>query len=106
MSNWIINGQDSPNYIPNYSAPQNFDINTTASDVIPAGAAGRVASISVTSDSSIIWVAFGMDVQPGVFWHVKLPPGYNNNNFQISAQKVSMACDTGKTAKVSIGVAG
>lgn len=103
MSNWIINGVDSPNYIPNYSAPQIVNINTTAADVIPAGAAGRVASISVTSDSSIIWVAFGLDVQPGVFWHVKLPPGYNNNDFKISAQKISMATEAG-TAKVSIGV--
>ncbi|MEL7038663.1 MAG: hypothetical protein AAFO04_24070 [Cyanobacteria bacterium J06592_8] len=106
MSNWIINGQDSPNYIPNYSAPTVKDISETAADVIPAGGAGRVASISVTSDSSIVWVAFGMTVQPGVFWHVKLPPGYNNNDFKLSSQTVSMACETGQTAKVSIGIAG
>lgn len=104
---WIITpATENPRDTPDYGAVEVKSITATSTEIIPAGTGPRFASLSNTPGGKNIYLSFGVAVDvTAKTYNFIIPPGYQDNKFEIPAQAIHAACATGETASLIIGVA-
>lgn len=103
---WTITAVAPAQPLSNYASPVVKSISSTSASLIPAGTGNRrIASLSVSVDSSLVYVSIGsaVDIATGNYNFI-LNGGYNDSMFELSNQEYFAATQSG-TGSVIVAIA-